>query len=772
MRMESHRLMTIDRPVRQELTLAPAPVYVEASEPGAQFITFGQVFLALWRRKLLVLVLVFVCTVAAMAIAWSQAPTYQGKAMVEIQGVNENFLNRREINPSVESTELAIEPYIQTQIRILQTDRLLARVADRLQLWTKPEFQPQPGTTARLRKLLHMAAPEGPVDKRQAVLSELSKRLTARLNGATHIVEVIFESHDPRLAAAMANTLAEEYVAQNLEKRLSATQSMSQWLAGQLSDLRANLDQAELELEKYVTGHDLLYASEADKDSVAEARLRQVQAAYSTAQEARITDQSRYELASKVPTEKLADAMDNDAIRNYQAKLTDLREKFVEARALYTPAHYKVKQLQAQIDEVSQALERERQALLSRLHGQYEASARREKLLEDDLKSQTGTVRHQSANAVEYNTLKQSVDTYRRLYDTTLQQAKQTELASAIRANNVQIAETANTPDSPARPAKAVYLAVGMLVGLMFGVVAAIGRERHNRIVRGPGEVSVRLGLPELGPIPSASIDLPYSVKPRSALSLKKYYKSLDAPAEGDEILRNWLELVTWRQRESMLAESYRHALASLIHSSGGGSPRVIAFTSGCAGEGKTTVVTNMAIALAESGRNVLLIDADRRRPRLHEVFRCANAWGFSDYLLADRPVSQADFLRITHSTEVPRLSVLPGGSDRSCVPNLVENRRAAELIEAARRSFDTVLIDTPPMLALSDARGLGRMSDGVALVMASDRTPEQIVMAAADRLREDGVRVLGTILNNWTPGKNFGSTYNERSAYKAKHTS
>jgi capsular exopolysaccharide synthesis family protein len=748
---------------------APAPVYIEPDAPGTQFVTFGHVFQTLWRRKWVVVAVVFACTVAAAAIAWSQAAVYEGKALVEIQGVNENFLNK-DIDPTAEGTGFSLESYIQTQIKILQTDRLLSRTANRLDLWTNPEFQPEPGMLARLRGLLRLGPSSGNPDKRHAVLSAMAKRLTVRLSGETHIVEVVFESHDPQLAAAVANALTEEYVTQNLEKRLSATKSMGQWLGSQLHDLRANLDQAELDLERYVTGHDLLYSSDADKDSVAEARLRQLQNAYSTAQEARITDQSQYELVGKVPTERLAEVVDNEAIRSYQAKLTELRQKFVEARALYTPAHYKVKQLQAEIDEVNRSLERERLALQGRLRSQYEASQRREKLLEDDMKSQTGMVRRQSANAVEYNTLKQSVETYRRLYDSTLQKAKETELASAIRANNVQIAESASVPDMPVRPAKPVYGGMGMLAGLIFGAVVALGRERGNRLVRGPGEIRGRLGIPELGPIPSAAIELPFSIKPRPApLSLKKYYKSLQAPVEGDDLLRNWLELVTWRQPESILAESYRAALASLIHSAGAGSPRVIVFTSGCAGEGKTTVVANIAIALAESGRTVLLIDADRRRPRLHEIFRCSNAWGFGDYLLGHTPVRPSDFSRITHATEVPRLRVLPGGSDRSSVPNLVENRRAADLIEAARGVFDAVLIDTPPMLALSDARGLGRMADGVALVISSDRTPEQIVLAAAERLREDGIRVLGTILNNWMPGKDFESSYSEQAAYKGK---
>jgi succinoglycan biosynthesis transport protein ExoP len=166
--------------------------------------------------------------------------------------------------------------------------------------------------------------------------------------------------------------------------------------------------------------------------------------------------------------ENLSDAVDNETIHSYQAKLTDLREKYAESRAVYTEEHYKVRQIQGQIDEVQGALERERRALLSRLRGGFESAQRREKLIQSDLRAQTDLVRVQSAKTVEYNTLKRSVEMYRKLYDSTLQKVKETELASAIRANNVQIAENAPQPSSPVRPSKPMYLAVGMFAGLLW----------------------------------------------------------------------------------------------------------------------------------------------------------------------------------------------------------------------------------------------------------------------------------------------------------------
>jgi len=204
-----------------------------------------------------------------------------------------------------------------------------------------------------------------------------------------------------------------------------------------------------------------------------------------------------------------------------------------------------------------------------------------------------------------------------------------------------------------------------------------------------------------------------------------------------------------------MLAETFRSTLASILFSSdNASSPCIMVVTSCSPMAGKTTVTSNLGIALSEINRRVLLIDADLRKPRLQYVFNVENRWGLTDLLRDSRPVDEYPLENLALPTEVPGLSVLPGGTSRHSIANLLFSPRLPQLLRRLRRDFDAVLIDTPPMLQISDARILGRLSDGVILVFFANHTSRDAAMTAVERLREDRIPVLGTILNHWDPKK------------------
>jgi len=284
------------------------------------------------------------------------------------------------------------------------------------------------------------------------------------------------------------------------------------------------------------------------------------------------------------------------------------------------------------------------------------------------------------------------------------------------------------------------------MTGGLFGIGCAVYRKRRS-VIQAPGDASLHLNLPELGAIPQADIDgfSPPGLTGVFALLRNAPQKPVGEDADSD---LEALELASWRRKHSLMAESFRAALASVRFCERSG--RVLAITSACPAEGKTVVAANLAILLAETNRRVLLVDGDLRRPRLHGVFGVPNRAGFAD-LLRGNGSSPAASLAV--STEVPGLYVLPSGPDSAQATSLLQSDRAAEVLRHLRERFDAVVIDTPP-LSVADPRILSQLADGVVLVIRADRTLPDVALAASRRLLEDGASVLGTILNSWNPRK------------------
>jgi capsular exopolysaccharide synthesis family protein len=286
-------------------------------------------------------------------------------------------------------------------------------------------------------------------------------------------------------------------------------------------------------------------------------------------------------------------------------------------------------------------------------------------------------------------------------------------------------------------------------------------RERADRTLQDPGDPAYYLGLPELGVVPVGHLEL-------TPGGLKERPNSQNGNDNGQlpetEVVAERLELATWHRKSSLLAESFRTALTSILFSNHTESrPRVLVFTSASPKEGKTTVVCNMASALAEIGHRVLVIDADMRRPRLHRVFNVENEYGLSNLLIQRGPVETSHLQKARQETVVPGLFVLASGSARHSVSSLLHSERLGELLTLARGQFDTIVIDTPPMVNISDARVLARYADAVVLVLRSNVTTRDAALGAKRRFAEDGIQVFGTILNGWnpnTPGYGYYRNY------------
>ena len=685
----------------------------------------GQWLRSLGRHKWMVVLIVFGALLAGLGLTWLQTPRYRAVASVEVQGVNENFLNLHDVDPTATGTNTGDE-YVQTQAEMLQQDALLERVVNKLNLVDRPEYQPQPSLLDRVTAKLGLTKRK--LGSQRSAVDIAKKNLTITTSRESRIIEIAYTSTDPVLAADFANTLARTFIEQSVEGRRAAAQQIQEWLSPQLEEARNKITQSEGELERYTRSVGLEFTG--GQENLEEGRLRSVQDELARAQADRIAKQATFETMNSGSTPV---TQQSPALQDYTAKLTDLRRQLADLEALYQPESYRVSRIRAQIAQLEAAVKTESKRISDQSQADFRAAQRREDNLLGAYSKQSSKVANLSGRVTHYDTLKHAVDANRAFYEAMQQRVNEARVASAIRQTNIRLVGPAEPAQSPYTPNLPLNLAVSMAAGLVLGVCLAMFREQTNRRLRVPGDASSWLSLPELGAIPKARVP---SRATRKLLG-----------GEGDD----QVERITWNSGFSEVSESFRSTVASILSApSRDGSSRMLAITSAVPGEGKTTVTSNLGIALAEIHSRVLLIDGDMRHPRLHKVFNIANSWGLSDLLQETNNVQAVPLECLTRKTDIPRLHLLPSGPCPEGIFALLCSERMRGLMERYRKEFDFIIIDTPPCLEFADSRILARYSEGAMLVVRAEYTDKQMAQAAARRLVLDGIPVLGTVLNDW----------------------
>lgn len=714
----------------------------------------------LFRHRKTLLSFLLAGVLGAVVISLIQTPIYRVRTSLEIQGPS--FLESKGTNDS-SAGDAMTESYMETQVKLLQSESLLEDVVDKLKL----QQQPITGWGAFKVRLRRIFKPKtSSLSGREELTRQIARNLTVRTFGNSRLLEIMYESPDPKGAADVANTLVSEFIQLSQEARWKSAEGTAEWLTNHLNIMKAQLEQSEAKLQDYARTSGLTFTSE--KDNLAENRLKELQEELSKAQADRISNQAKFEGAKTKTADSLPEVSQDPTMREYRQKLTELQRQYAELITTLTPEHYKVQRVQAQIDELKAAMQKERTNVLRRVGNEYTEALRRETLLSKAHSEQEKIVADQSEKAIHYDTLKRDVDSNRRLYETMLQRVKEASLATAMRDSNVMIVDRAKPPLRPYRPSLPMNSAIGVFSGALLGFGFVLLRERIDRRISGPGDTQVYLDLPELGVIPLDEIAIPSQVSHR--LNARRSPSPLP-PLSGSRSARDDCpELATWKRKPSLVAECTRTTLTSiLLPNQNEDGPRVIVLTSPGPGDGKTTVACNLSIAIAEIGRKVLLIEGDLRRPRLHKVFGLANNWGLRDMLRSDTPLDSIPISHLVHTTEIAGLCLLPGGSTGTTPSNLFYSPRMSELLKRLRGEFDMILIDAPPMIHLADARVLGRLADGVILVVRAGQTTTDSALFAAQRFAEDGTRVMGTVLNSWDPrtSRHYGyGPYRDYQAY------
>jgi capsular exopolysaccharide synthesis family protein len=542
----------------------------------------------------------------------------------------------------------------------------------------------------------------------------------------SNLVEVYFYSHDPQLAARVANQLAADYIEQNLQVKWDETIKASEWLSNQLVGLKGKLEKSEDALQAYAQAHSILFVE--DRKNLVNARLEQLQTEYTKAQADRFQKESLYSLVQAGKVQDLPGVLANNLIQDLSVRLAELERDYAQQTAIVKPDYPKAVQLRKQIDALQASLETQKKALVQNIVDEYRSAMAREKYLAEAVDAQKKEVNDIAEKSIQYNILKREVDTNKQLYDGLLQRLKEAQVSAGLKASNIRIVDAAEVPRRPVRPRVVLNLGIGFILGLGLGIGLAFFQDYLDKSLKTPDEVETLVRLPSLGVIPAFAA-LGAGKAPGTGLMSRRGATAQMAPAV---------------QTSPASIEAFRSLRTSILLSANP-VPKLILITSAFPGEGKTSTTINLGATLASLGSRVVIVDCDMRRPACHRSTGVENKPGFVQCLTGHVDLAEA----LLPVPGVENLSVIPCGPIPPNPAEILSSPMAGELFQRLRSQFEYVLVDSPPLLSVADSRILSTLTDAVVLVVRAYETSYDVVRRARALLYGAGARVLGVALNN-----------------------
>jgi len=699
-------------------------------------------------------------------------PMYTAQTTIMIQPRPPTGLDPTEALIEIESAYDGSD-YFKTQTEILRSETLAAAVIRNLGLQHDPAFVGRaqgPGLFARMlegfRATAHSVVSHSPptsAAQRPETLRGVDPALVGAYLGGlsisslqdTSLVTISFTAADPGLAARIANAHAEAYVERGIELHSQAGQESEKFLRQKLIEIKDQLEKSEIALNDYRRQKGIIpgLMSLDGKDTVVLDRLSDLSKDLTKAQVERIGLESQIELVQRRQYASLPQVMGNSMIQGLQEQLNQLYAQDASLSNEFTSAYPPLAELRAKEAEVNQRLVAQTDAVVRGIQSGYQQAVEKERELEIEMQKQRSVTMSLNDAAVQYAILQRDVDTNRELYNAVLTRMKDVGVESESQTSNVSIVDRALPPGESSSPRKMRDLMLSAVLGLCGAIGLALLLDYMDNTLKDPEEAERYLRIPNLGVIPdfaraNGSVYRLRNYAPVRGLTGLAPAGELEGP--NGKMITNGKrtapkELVTMHGAYSALGEAYRNLRTALLLSRAGAPPKVTLVTSAVVGEGKTVTAVNTAAMLAQLGASVLLIDADLRRPRCHRVLGIDNNTGLTEVLTGVREL--ADMVR---PSGIDNLFILSSGSVPPNATELLGSPKMNQVITLAQQRYDYVVVDSAPVLLVSDALLISAMVDGVLLVTNASGTPKQQVRAARARLDYARAKVFGLVLNRF----------------------
>jgi polysaccharide biosynthesis transport protein len=703
------------------------------------------------KRKWLILSLMLVITSLTTIQMYRQPSIYEGETTIKIEPKPRSVLQTKDIVINAQ----ADPNFWGTQLKLLQNPALARQVVLTLDLQNNPSFlggQSQGGIFSSLRRVLSNSKKPtrravdssslSVVSEEEVTDESLSPEQLAKLEPyedaiiggesidgimGTNLVKIRFAHSDPEIAQKVSNTLAEVFIRNNFTRSTAGTNKAEMLLAREIANLQTSVKQLQEKQFIYAKEHNLPLTTEAAGNLEA-TRLATLSAQLLTAENERKYLQAQLDAArSEADPFSIPDVNASTRVEKLRDRISALKERKDALLIVYTPEWPEIKKIDNQIKGLESELGKAPAEIVTSIQRRFEAAVARENLLRRSYDKQKGTTTQQTRDQIDLIALTQELETNRQALNTLLQRQRELQIGSSDRSNEVSIETPSRLPKEPVGPQRFRNIMIALFLSLLAGIGLAFLLDFLDDTVKSVDDVDRYLHVPALALIPSSRdrarlIDLPGVAAPSQATAL----------AMIEDV-------------RSPIAESYRHLRTSLLLSSAGQPPKKILVTSSQPSEGKTTTAINTAFMLAQTGAEVLIIDCDLRRPRLHAHFEIPNARGLTNWLSGE-----TDLDSLLHTYELHQnLKVLTSGAVPPNPAELLGSDEMRRLLAILSERFAHIIIDSPPAISFTDASILSTMVDGVVLVVHGGKSSRAVVRRAKQQLLDVGAHIFGVVLNN-----------------------
>jgi capsular exopolysaccharide synthesis family protein len=701
---------------------------VEAFETSAPepttFVDFMVYLRVLVRRRWLILLTIAVAVLAAGFHTLRQSKVYQATASLIIDNTAPHYLDNNQLQEVVDSgtgTYWFNKEHYETQYKVIVSRAVSKRVVEKLGLDTDLAF-------LGLNKIKDPNVLK-PALARADATAVLQSKIKVQPVKESRLVYVVLEDEDPDRAALLANEVTQAYIAENLALKLRTTETASQWLEERLTDYEAKTKQTELAVFQFKKDADMLTTSLEDRQSMVSQRLNAFNLALTEVKTKLAGLRAKVDAIHKLRdaardddghwAEGVGAAADNLLIHQLKVRYATQKDECAELQQRYLSGHPKLAACMDKLQSTKQDLVHELANLVRASETELSEALAKERNLADLLNETKAEAFEVNKKQIEFDRLKREAENNQRLYDVVLKREKDIELSGLLRTSNVRVLDPARPNTVPVRPNAKAAFGIALFLGLIMGVCFAFALERVHDTISSQVEVEEKLGLPFLGIMP------------------------LIPGGENSALC----DLHVHRQPKSYVAECCRAIRTNLLFMSPDKPFRTLLVCSSGPQEGKSTATVSLGVTLAQSGDRVLIVDTDMRRPRIHNVFGVPNERGISSVIVGEESLDS-----VIKSTEVPDLFVLPCGPIPPNPAELLHTKAFKEFLVAVSSRFDRVILDSPPIGALTDAVVLSTEVDGVVMVLKAAKTPREAVKRAARLLAGVKAKLFGVILNKVDP--------------------